>query len=135
MSPDGRSPVVSGVRTAAAVALLLAAAHGHGRLDAPNGGETLTAGQHVTIQWTVVLSHTTVGWDIRYSTAGPGGPWIPVVLNLPPGNVSTGAVHTWSWRVPPTASGNVRVRVRQHNTGTSYTDVSDADLSIVVAPL
>jgi len=106
-------------------------AFAHVALDAPNGGETLTAGTDYTITWHVVIGHNTLNWDLWYSTTGVMGPWVPIELNLPPGDISTGAVHTYEWTVPDAASDQVRVRVRQDNTTSDYLDISDNDLTIV----
>ncbi len=47
-------------RRAAALALITAlapVAAAHVQLDAPNGGETLVAGQTVSVQWHIVIVH------------------------------------------------------------------------------
>ena len=118
------------------ILLVLAAsgvAHAHVMLDYPNGGEMIEVGTIAEIEWHVVIQHGTIGWDLWYSINGSGGPWIEIVAGLPPGNTSTGAIHTFGWTVPDVESNQVRVRVRQDNGGVDYVDISDADLLITVA--
>ena len=71
-----------------------------------------------------------LNWDLWYSVTGPGGPWIEIAADLPPGDISAGSIHTYDWTVPGLESNQVRVRVRQDNDGTDYEDVSDGDLTI-----
>ena len=104
----------------------------HVQLDYPDGGEVLEAGTTAVIEWQILISHATVGWDLWYSSTGAGGPWIEIATDLPPGNITTGAIHTFDWMVPAVESDQVRVRVRQNNTGTDYEDISDGDLAITV---
>lgn len=106
----------------------------HTTLQSPNGGERLIVGSTVTITWTNDIPHNTVGWDLEYSTSGNSAPWLPIAIGLPPGDLSYGAVHTFTWTVPAAVSSTVRVRVIQDNAGRDYMDVSDADLAIVAAP-
>ena len=114
-----------------AILFLSATLQAHVTLDSPNGGEILHGGSNVLIQWHVAIGHATVGWDLEYSQNGAAGPWIPIAIGLPPGNIATGAPHSFLWTVPATNGTNFRIRVRQVNTGTSYTDLSDADFSIL----
>ncbi|MCH7872313.1 MAG: hypothetical protein IID33_11495 [Planctomycetes bacterium] len=120
--------------TSALVAgILLAAvgpAYGHVRLIVPNGGERLDVGSVFTIEWTILIQHNQLNWDLWYSTTGPTGPWTPIVMNLPPGSFNVGSVHTYDWVIPNTTSGRVRVRVRMDNSGTDYEDISDANFRI-----
>lgn len=102
----------------------------HVMLDYPNGGEVLEAGAVAAIEWHVVIGHATNDWDLWYSVNGSGGPWIVIIADLPPGDITTGAIHTFDWTVPGVESDQVRVRVRQDNIGTDYEDVSDGDLTI-----
>ena len=99
----------------------------HVALVAPNGGEVLLVGSTFTIQWQIVVPHTTLNWDLEYSISGPAGPWLAIAIDLPVGMTS------YAWTVPNTPSTQVRVRVTQDNTGTDYSDISDANLAIVPA--
>jgi hypothetical protein len=122
----------SGVRRSLVAALLVVAAPAtaHVMLDEPNGGEVLDAGGVATIQWQVLIGHDTLNWDLWYSITGPSGPWIVIAEDLPPGDISSGAVHTFTWTVPLVDSDQVRVRVRQDNSGNDYEDLSDDDFTI-----
>ncbi len=113
-----------------ALVALGTASQAHVILDSPNGGETLIAGQVVTVQWHVQISHGQQNWDLWYSTTGAGGPWVPIVMDLPAGSTAPNSTHQYDWLVPPTHSDQVRVRVRMDNAGTDYFDISNADLSI-----
>ena len=120
-------------KSALVIGFLLAAsgaAYGHVRLNAPNGGERLAVGCTYTIEWTVVIQHSTLNWDLWYSTTGPNGPWITIEMDLPRGNTSVGSIHTYEWTVPNAVSEQVRVRVRMDNSGTDYLDISNADFAI-----
>ncbi len=114
--------------------LLAAPVSAHIQLDAPNGGETLTAGDQVDIRWHVQIEHNLDNWDLWYSITGDGGPWIPIATDLPPGDGTAGAMHNHLWTVPAEDSTQVRVRVRQDNFGMDYLDISDADLTILSGP-
>ncbi len=129
----GFTSVLKRIGPMALIAGALAAgpASAHVALDSPNGGEQLAVGSTVTIHWHVVIGHTQLDWDLYYSTTGPDGPWIAIALDLPVGNGSTGAAHTYDWTVPDDPSNQVRVRVVQDNSGFDYEDVSDGDLAIV----
>jgi len=102
----------------------------HVQLDHPNGGEVLEAGTTAVIEWHILISHATLNWDLWYSLTGPGGPWMVIAEDLPPGNINSGAVHTFDWLVPGAQSNEVRVRVLQDNDGVDYEDLSDDDFTI-----
>lgn len=106
-------------------------AQAHVRLDAPDGGEVLRAGSTFTIEWSVLVRHATQNWDLWYSTTGPNGPWLPIVMDLPPGDIDRNARHSYAWTVPDVESTRVRIRVRQDNAAEDYYDVSANDLSIL----
>jgi|GEM_PF-1318902 hypothetical protein len=113
-----------------ALLALVSAAEAHVTLDAPNGGETLNAGQVVTVQWHVQIAHGQLNWDLWYSTSGPAGPWIPIAMDLAPGSTTVNSMHQYDWTVPNAPSSQVRVRVRMDNAGTDYLDISNANLTI-----
>ena len=112
----------------AALLLITTTAWGHVGLDAPNGGEVLEVGSSFVVTWRVLISHPALNWDLWYSTTGSTGPWLPIEMDVPPGDTSVGSVHTYDWEVPDAVSATVRVRVRMDNPGTDYQDVSDDDL-------
>ena len=103
----------------------------HVTLLAPNGGEKLEVGSQFTVQWTIDIAHNQNNWDLWYSSTGGGGPWIPIAMDLPPGDTKVGSIHEYVWTIPDDESNKVRVRVRMDNTGQDYWDVSDMKLSIV----
>ena len=126
---------VGRMAAAATITFLLVGSTGaHVHLHEPNGGEEFEAGSVVTVRWEIQVSHNTENWDLWYSTTGDAGPWIPIAMNLPAGDISEGAIHTFAWAVPNTLSTQCRVRVRQDNSGTDWEDISDANFSIVPAP-
>lgn len=126
-----RCPLFVRVWVAGAAMWLAVPLSAHVNLVDPNGGETLTPGDTVVIEWVIAIQHNTLDWDLWYSTSGDGGPWIPIATDLPPGDTTSGSVHTFTWTVPQTPSDMVRVRVQQDNGGIDYEDTSDNDLSIV----
>ncbi len=120
-----------------AMAVLLAAlaaapASAHVGLDAPNGGEALEVCSEFTISWRILIAHNLQNWDLWYSTAGSGGPWTTIAMNLPPGSGAVGSIHTYDWTIPDAVDGSVWVRVRMDNSSTDYEDVSNAPFSIVL---
>lgn len=120
------------------LAMVTSSASAHVSLLSPNGGEVLPTGALVEIRWHVDIGHPTVGWDLYYSTQGPSGPWMPIALGLPPGNIATGAVHSRLWVVPDLAGSALHFRVVQDNTGMDWDDVSDGAVmvasSLVASP-
>ncbi len=115
--------------TSALVAGILLAvagpAYGHVRLIVPNGGEELDVGSVFTIEWTILIQHNQLNWDLWYSTTSSTGPWTEIVMNLPPGSFNVGSVHTYDWTIPDDPDDSVWVRVRMDNAGTDYYDVSN----------
>lgn len=110
--------------------LLATPAFAHVELLGPNGGETLARGSIATIEWRIAAGHDTQNWDLYYSTTGAGGPFLTIVENHPPGDIASGAVHTFDWVVPAAASCDVWVKVIQDNSGTDYEGVSASALAI-----
>ncbi len=106
----------------------------HVQLNGPSGGEVLVVGSVAQIRWTVLVSHGTTHWELYYSTTGNQGTYLPIDLNVPAGDISSNAMHTYNWQVPATVSSTVRVRVVQVNSGRNYSGTSGADLAIVEAP-
>ncbi len=120
---------------AAGLAMLLGCASAvtasaHVNLLGPLGGEKFDIGSSVTVEWQVHVSHDTQDWDLFYSTNGAGGPWKELAMDLPAGDISEGAVHTFQWTIPEEVSDDVRVRVRQDNSDEDYEDESDSANSI-----
>ena len=106
----------------------------HVALDSPNGGEQLQAGSSFTVEWHVVIAHNQLNWDLYYSTTGPSGPWLVIAEDIPLGDGSSGAAHSFQWTVPDEPSDRVRVRVVQDNNGVDYEDISDGAVEIIEGP-
>jgi len=102
----------------------------HVILDAPNGGQHLQVCSVYTIQWHIQISHNLLNWDLAYSVSGAGGPWTPIVTNLPAGSGAVGSIHTYDWTIPDDVSDQVRVRVIMDNSGTDYQDISANNITI-----
>ena len=127
---------INGVVVAVAAALVMAnPARAHVRLIVPNGGEELEVGSIYTVEWTIVIQHNQLNWDLWYSTTGEFGPWTVIAENLPPGSFLVGSVHTYDWTVPDDPDDSVWVRVKMDNSGKDYDDESDAPFSIVPPPV
>jgi len=122
------------VTLALAILLPVGAASAHTRLIAPNGGEQLEVGSVFQVQWTIVISHTLLNWDLWYSTDSSTGPWTEIAMDLPPGPMEVGSEHTYDWTIPDAVDDSVWVRVRMDNSGTDYEDVSDQPFAIVSPP-
>lgn len=131
LSKVGRCAVV----VVGVLCLASAESRAHVILDQPNGGEVLTVGSAVTIEWRIQIAHNLLNWDLWYSTTGPNGPWISIAQDLPPGSPVVGSVHFFDWTVPDAPSVQVRVRVRMDNSGTDYLDISNSNLTIQAAPV
>ena len=115
-------------------ALCSGSAMGHISLNSPNGGEIVTMGSILEIEWQINIAHNQNNWDIWYSTESPAGGWIEIVMDLDPGSTSSGSIHTYGWTVPEFTADDVWVRVRMDNNGTDYFDVSASSFAIVPAP-
>jgi hypothetical protein len=123
------------LRLLGGLAVLTAPSWAHVNLLEPSGGEVLPAGTTFTIEWQVHIQHNTQNWDLRYSTLGPSGPWTDIAINLPPGDITTGAMHSYDWTVPDTPSSTVYVQITQDNLGSGdYTDVNNSAAEIVGLP-
>ena len=120
-----KSALVAGILLAVA-----GPAYGHVRLIVPNGGEELEVGTVFTIEWTILIQHNQLNWDLWYSTTSSTGPWTQIVMNLPPGSFNVGSVHTYDWTIPDDPDDSVWVRVRMDNAGTDYYDVSNGGFRI-----
>jgi agmatine/peptidylarginine deiminase len=97
-------------------------------VQSPNGGETLTPGQSVEINWISDDDLLPVLADIALST--DGGATFPIsIIN---GTMDDGA-HTWVVPDLFTTSAKIRVTVRD-GSGNTGADVSDATFTILGTP-
>ncbi len=92
-------------------------------LHAPNGGESLPAGDVRTVSWSAEDTDGIAGVDLFYRDAG-GAAWTMIARDL----ADTGS---YDWFVPdtPTEAARVRVLVRDA-LGNPGEDVSDGDFTI-----
>jgi len=110
-------------------ALICAALPSQVRLLGPIGAP-LFVGDAVTVSWRVLVQQPTENWDL-YFFSTQSGAWVPIALDLPPGDVTAGAIHSFSWTIPLSAvSTSALVSVTQDNTGTDFTDISFAPNTI-----
>jgi len=122
-----------GIWAVAGVVLAMASpARGHVRLIAPNGGEVLIEGDVFTIEWTILISHNLLNWDLWYGFSA-NGPWTELAFDLPPGSREVGSRHTYDWTVPDLLATRVYVRVRMDNAATDYFDVSNGPFTVTRA--
>jgi hypothetical protein len=109
--------------------LFPAGAAGHVGLDAPNGGEVLTAGSTFTIEWRILIPHGPSTFDLSLSTDG-GTTWEPIVTGLPY------EARTYDWTVPELDSDQCLVEVLMiTDEGPDYSDVSDGPFTIQTGAL
>ena len=107
----------------------------HVKYDSPDGGQVFTEGDTITIEWHVQVMHNTQNWDLKYSIGSASGPWMDIAVDLPAGDISTGAPHSYDWTIPPeVVSAQVWVRVWQDNSGTDYSDQNDDSFTILPIP-
>jgi hypothetical protein len=90
-------------------------------VTAPNGGETLTAGEVSTITWT--STGTIANVSIDYSTNG-GSTWTPITSSTPNDG-------SYNWTVPATETTTGRVRVADA-ADPGVNDISDGNFTIEV---
>lgn len=98
----------------------------HVALDYPQGGETFTAGDTVTVQWHTVIPHTTLNWDLFFSSNG-GTTWDTIQIDIPPSELS------YQWEIPTISTMQGRVLVVMDNDGTDYQH-SSMDFTITLTP-
>ncbi len=121
------------LRITAPLATLLALsapALAHNDLLYPVGGETVQVGEQMTIEWSILISHPLASWDILYSVNGAQGPFIPIALGLPPGDMATGSIHTYDWIVPDIPTANARIQVIMNGVSGMWQSTSAADFTI-----
>lgn len=127
-----RLQLATGLLTACAY-LASADSFAHVGLGSPNGGEELSAGDTFTIDWTNLITHNTIGYNLWYSTDSDEGPWEDIASGLDPGELVDGFELSFNWTVPSINDDSVWVRVQQENGGESYYDVSDNSFSVFSA--
>jgi hypothetical protein len=101
------------------------------QVTAPNGGETLTAGQSYDIKFTIGGGTMPARGTLELSTSGPSGPWAKVADLAGLG----GGAGKQSWTVPaaPTTTGFMRITTTDSSPAPQTAgDASDAGFTIVV---
>lgn len=104
--------------------ILAGASQAHVELIYPQGGETFTPGEVVTIEWNILIQHNTLNWDLYYSMDA-GESWNPIEEDIPYENL------TYDWIVPGDSTNKARIRIVQDNVGTDYSDQSE---NFTIAP-
>ena len=91
----------------------------HVMLDYPVGGETFNWGETVNIQWHITIPHTTINWDLYFSSDG-GATWAAIQLNIPTSQLS------YNWVVPDTLTSMARIKIFMDNADQDmdYVDIS-----------
>ena len=107
---------------------------GHVFLIAPTGDDVLKEGSTYAVTWQITIPHDTENWDLYYSVTGQNGKWAPIALNIPVGDNTQGAIHTFDWVVPNEISNDAWVRIVQDNTSGDYDDTNDVAFSIISTP-
>ncbi|MCH9031532.1 MAG: hypothetical protein IIB00_04660 [candidate division Zixibacteria bacterium] len=116
------------------IVLLAQTSYAHVYIIAPNGGENFEIGSTVTISWAISVQHNLLNWDLYYTKDGDLTTLIPIAISLPGGDPMTGSIHSYEWTVPDVPSDQVRITVVMNNSFTNYSDISDGDFTISVAP-
>lgn len=104
--------------------ILTGASQAHVELVYPQGGETFTPGEVVTIEWNILIQHNTLNWDLYYSVDA-GESWNAIEEDIPYENL------TYDWTVPGDSTNKARISIVQDNVGTDYSDQSD---NFTIAP-
>lgn len=91
--------------------------YAHVELTYPEGGETLYAGDTITISWVQVQAHDLENWELYYSADG-AGTWQLISNNIAAG------LREYDWIVPEEETSNGRIRIVQNNTDTDFEDVN-----------
>lgn len=130
---------LNGMLAVLSIALCSAPASGHMRVDAPNGGEVLTAGGIFTIEYTNWIAHPPIDhFELYYSTESSTTGFQPIDLNIIPPDPNVGpTLFQYDWTVPSISAPEVWVKVIMIAGvfPASYPDVSDQPFSIGLGPI
>ena len=93
-------------------------------MEYPAGGETLVPGQVETIRWSAYGGDPNT-FSLDYSTDN-GNTWSNISSSIPSAN------RMFAWTIPATATTQALFKVTRN--GTSYSDVSDNDITVLGQP-
>jgi len=95
----------------------------HVALIYPNGGETFSPGETITVEWQVLVAHNTLNWDLLFSSDG-GNTWDTIQADIHVDSL------TYQWLVPEIPTTQGRIKIVQDNEGADYFN-SCADFTIL----
>ena len=90
---------------------------GHVSLTNPKGGEEYHSGDSVNVTWVEVQAHTTLNWDLLFSTDG-GLSWDTVKADIPAEALS------YQWIVPAIQTVKGKIKIVQDNVNVDYQGIS-----------
>ena len=93
--------------------LLSPLAKAHITLDNPVGGEQLSPGDVIVIEWHITQTHPQNNWDLYYSTDG-GASWLELAIDLSVSQLS------YVWTVPDLITAQAKVKIVMDNEGTLF---------------
>src|SRR3989442_716756 len=100
-------------------------------VTAPNGGQTFTVGDPITISWSTLGSIPTV--KLEYSTNG-GSTWTVITVSTAstPATPPTLGSGSYAWTAPTATSTQFRIRASDANTVNrpATSDISDANFTV-----
>ncbi len=103
----------------------------HVTLNNPEGGESFSPGETVTVEWQITVAHDLQNWDLFFSSNG-GGTWEAIKMDIIPDSFEPGAVMTFAWLVPLPQTFQGQIRIVMDNEETDYEDISG---NFTIAPL
>ena len=91
--------------------------YAHVELISPEGGESFSPDETVSIQWKELIPHNTLNWDLYFSNDG-GSTWLIIEEDI--------AIETliYAWTVLDDATNEGRIRIVQDNVDSDYEDMS-----------
>jgi len=90
---------------------------GHVSLTNPKGGEEYHSGDSVNVTWVEVQAHTTLNWNLLFSTDG-GLSWDTVKADIPLEALS------YQWIVPAIQTVKGKIKIVQNNVNVDYQGIS-----------
>ena len=114
------------------IALCSGYTFGHSTLNAPNGGEALTAGVIYKIKYSIFIAHPPIDhFELYYSTESSTTGFQAIDLNIIPPDpfAPSGTMYEYDWTVPSISAPEVWAKVIMVAVG-DYPDTSDQPFSI-----